>query len=532
MRKHRLMLSFTIVGMMALPVFFQNCSGAKFELTDDSIYNDKYSTFALVDMVVPVEMNKPKDFDVAWTGDKGALILSTADQALGTEIRTAHGMVRIRSGRDFQVTYTPDPYFRGEDRVQLFAVDALGQGGKDPATVTFQVGNHLNFLKPALALRGASCTLCHAQVASNLITDFGFGNYFLETGRGSVSNPNYGFYTDHGFNGDPNGGSGSLVTTNLASTSDVIVPKADLVGYLKEKTGQATLAGYVRQRLSASAHAGSRAAANRVREAKKLFIGAPSSARILQAFGVGASLGAIKYLPEAAGIALTGLPAANAGRFVVSGSLQCDGDLLLQGSLHLNGATIRTKVGCRIYALGSIFVSNGLSVVSLDGGTDHNVQLLSARAVGLGLGSTMKADNTPCETSGWYRDRFNGGLNDAYTQSSLQSHWNLHQETSYTRAYGAGEAAKNFLDSVLAEAAGFSLKDATCEAGGRGRAIQRTLIVAPRVDSRYNGNFSGSIIAEASVLSIGSFKFSFDPVFERAAILPLLGDADFLSVEE
>lgn len=532
MRQRNHFMLVTTLALAVLPLFFQNCSKANFEMTDASIYNEMYSAFSLVDMTVQVEMNKAKDFDATWTGDKGSLVLTTVDNANISQIQTANGLVVIRSGRDFQVTYTPKQFFRGEDRVKLYVVDALGQGGKDPATIIFQVGNHLNFLKPALALRGASCTLCHAQVASNLITDFGHGDYFLESKRGAVSNPNYGFYMDHGFDGNISGRSGSLVQMSLSETSDVIVPKAELTGYLKTSTGEPTLASYIKKRLLASANAGSRAAANRVREAKKVFIGAPTAARILSVFQASASAGSFKYIPDAANIPLTGLPVATNGQFIVGNRLQCDGDLLIQGTLHLNGTTIATKVGCRIYALGSIFVSNGLNVVSLDGGQNHNVQLLSARSVALGLGRTVNASDVPCETTGWYRDRYNAGTKDNYTRSSLETHWNLHQETAYTRAYGAGAQATAFLGTLIAEAAPLGMNDATCELGGRGKAISRTLIVAPRVDSRYNGNFSGSIIAESSVLSIGSFKFSFDPVFERAAILPLLGDGDFLAVEE
>lgn len=534
MQKSSVMAGLAVASMLVLPVFFQNCSKATFDMTDESIFNELYSTFGLVDMTISVEMNRPKDFDAAWTGNKGSLVLTTVDNGNQPAIRTAHGQVQIRSGRDFQVTYTPDPFFRGEDQVKLYVVDALGQGGKEPSIIKFQVGNHLNFLKPALALRGSSCTLCHAQVASNLITDLGFGSYFLETGRpAGITNPNYGFYTDHAFDGDINGKSGTLSTINLAATSEVIVPKADLVGYLKNTTGETTLAGYFRKRLLASSYPNSRAAANNVREAKKVFIGAPTSARILSVFQATASAGSSKFIPDQAGLALTGLPAAVGGQFIVSGTLRCDGDLLLQGGLHLNAATIETNVGCRIYALGSIFISNGLTINSINGGNDHNVQLISARAVGMGLGNTMTAGGTQiCETSGWYQGRFASGIKDNYTKSSTETHFNLHQETSYTRAYGAGDSAKLFLDSVIAETLPLNMKDATCEAGGRGRTFSRLLIVAPRVDSRYNGNFSGSIIAETSVLSIGSFKFSFDPVFERVAILPLLGDADFLSVED
>ncbi len=35
-------------------------------------------------------------------------------------------------------------------------------------------------IEPALAVRGISCLMCHADIRANVVTDFGFGqNYFL-----------------------------------------------------------------------------------------------------------------------------------------------------------------------------------------------------------------------------------------------------------------------------------------------------------------------------------------------------------------
>lgn len=546
----------TAFGISTFAIFlltplFQNCSSQNFSALDsdvlaasaenpvgiDSITDPKYSNFALIDQIVFVEMNQPKQFEGKWTGEKGSLNLSTADNSIQSVIRTVHGEVRIQNGKDFQVLYTPDHLFRGEDSVRLFAVDDSGKGGKAFATVTFQVGNRLNFLKPALALRGPSCTSCHAQVVSNFITDFGYGDYYLETQRPApVADPSYGFYMDHsvytGANGD---GAGSMTYMNLAPTTQVFVPKADLVGYLKVNSGETTLAGYLRNRFALSPNAGTRAASNNVREVKKLFIGAPSTARLLSVFETTAIPGAIKYLQDdsAHPVALSPLPVASGGKFILTGDVSCDGDLLLQGTVHLNDVRILSQKGCRIYATGSIFVSQGLTSMGLAGSMDHNIQLVSSRAVIMGLGPTMNAaGTTTCESTGWYRDRWVAGPRDALATSSLQNHLNARENTSYTRAYGAEAGADAFLASVIAESTGLAMKDATCETGGRGRAFSRLLIVAPRVDSRYNGNFSGSIVAEASIISVGSFKFSFDPIFERAAILPLLSDADFLSIEE
>lgn len=511
---------------------FQNCTKATFEVPSDSIQNKAYDTFTLLDGLVFVEMNTTKTFDVKYTGEKGALLLSTSDTEVGREIRTAHGTVRIDAGTDFVAKYTPDDLFRGEDAVHLYVVDPSGQGGKPYATITFQVGNRISYLKPALALRGPGCTSCHAQITSNLVTDFGYGDYYLNTGRPGAANPWYGFYTDHDNRGAD---SGTIATLDLAATSQVFVPAVPLAGYPKELTGETTLAGYMRNRFSVSYNPGTKAAAANVKEVKSMFIGAPTAARLLQAFEVNAQAGAAKYIPNDATspVALAGVAEAQGGVFKVSGTVQCDGDLLLQGTVLLNGVTIQSIHGCRIYSTGSIFVNNGLTSSGLNSSEGHNIQLVSTRAILLGLGNTLNsAGNATCESAGWYRDRWASGTQDEIAKSSLFMHLRQNTETSYTRTYGANANADAFLASVYNEGANLGLKDATCEAGGRAVPMNRLLVVAPRVDSRYSGNFSGSVVAEAAVMSVGSFKFSFDPIFEKAAILPMLKDADFLSIEE
>lgn len=521
--------SAVVLGVLASVFIFQNCAQNKFELSEESITHEKYSTFSLLPLVVHVEMNQPKEFQASWTGERGSLLLSTTDQGASTSIRTSHGTLEVMNTGDFQLRYTPDNMFRGEDTGLIYVVDHSGLGGKEPALIQFQVGNRLNFLKPALALRAPSCTMCHANIQANLITDFGYGNYFL---KGDDPNTTSGYYLDHGLKEN---GAGSVATMNLASTSEVIVPRADISGPMKTISGQPTLAGYMRARMGASSYPGTQAAVSRVREVSSVYIGAPTAARLLEAFRVGSQDGALTYLANNADqpVAFSGISRGSDGIFRNTGVVQCDGDLLLQGTVHLNALQVKTDSGCRIYSTGSIFVSNGLNVMALSSGTDHNLQLVSARAIAVGLGSLFDASGAFCETTagGWYRTNYDAG-DRVNAVNSLTAHLEMHAHMSFTRAYATPSLSISFMKSVVNEAVPLGLRDATCEPGGRNKALSRVLLNAPRVDSRYNGNFSGAIIAEISTLSVGSFKFSFDPVFERVAILPMLKDADFLHVDE
>ena len=78
---------------------------------------------------------------------------------------------------------------------------------------------------------------------------------------------------------------------------------------------------------------------------------------------------------------------------------------------------------------------------------------------------------------------------------------------------------------------GHALYDSSCSSGGRDQAISRLMLVAPYVNNRYTGDFSGSTIAEAALMSLGTFTFQFDPVFSQVSIFSLLNDDELLSGE-
>lgn len=75
------------------------------------------------------------------------------------------------------------------------------------------------------------------------------------------------------------------------------------------------------------------------------------------------------------------------------------------------------------------------------------------------------------------------------------------------------------------------LSDASCGVGGRAIGLSHLLVNAPVIESRYQGQYNGVIIGELTLLSLGALKYSFDPVFLNVPILPLLDNADYLTIQ-
>jgi len=78
---------------------------------------------------------------------------------------------------------------------------------------------------------------------------------------------------------------------------------------------------------------------------------------------------------------------------------------------------------------------------------------------------------------------------------------------------------------------GVTFQDASCRLEGRNIGFDRLLLNAPQVQSRYRGNFSGVIIAEFAMMSLGQFVYAFDDVFSQVPILPKLKASDYLDVQ-
>jgi hypothetical protein len=437
-----------------------------------------------------------------------------------TQTNTQYGTVKRLSSGMF--LYTPRMYFRGLDQLQVFVVNSAGLSTK--ATVMINIGNPFLNLEPALAVRGPGCMNCHANVASRFITDFGLGNnYFFAKPANPFTDAPMSMYGDH---------AKSWLTASFGG--DVIVPAASMglnlvsiagTAYAGAENSATTVLEYV----NALEARKTGVKAKSVTAMTSVFIGAPSNDLLnLRTGGTGA--GTSKFLKNNADTSpnLSGL--LDQGTYFEANStgLVCDGDLVLSKTLYLNNLVLKTNFGCRIYSTQPIFVQGAITYQKLDASaTDNtNLQLVSTLWVNLGVGDSH------CESAsnpGWYSQ-------NSDTLKMKPSEHRLITYSAPTRSTQTVDAARAANYALLTELRKIpTFEDASCRkvSSGLPREVhfERLLINAPRVDSRYIGPFTGVIVTEAPLMSLNAFSFTYDPVFNRVPVLPLMTAEDFLVVK-
>lgn len=386
----------------------------------------------------------------------------------------------------------------------------------------------MNEMKPALAVRATGCLMCHAQIGSNIITDFGyqgdgkgkdyfFGGKWDSFGSTGLSNTRgkavYGDY-DFTMGGDRNWSDSELdedvaVIVPAASTENVRLPNGGAL-----PADEFSLAAYIRKQLDNSVMSKK----SQVKEVKSVFIGAPSKEKILSVSGVASN--SLLYKADSGSQLFSGIELVGNKYFTNTDTIICDGDVAIDGILYLKSAQLKTKKGCRIYVTGSVFISDKVEYV--DKTSKSNLQITSSRTVSMGVGFNCNGDLD----SGSVRDRFQ--TNGSHNQINRFSNF-------YTRDLGTPFEMLELLRKDAEKVA--VIKDAECESatGGRdGGNYERLLVNAPVIHSRYRGKFTGSIISEIALMSLNALKYDFDPVFleKDVLILPLLKSTDFLYVEE
>jgi hypothetical protein len=338
--------------------------------------------------------------------------------------------------------------------------------------------------------------MCHADIRSNIVTDFGYGNsYFFGGSVSGLSAESGSVYGNHGENWQ---------SAKIAGT--VYVPNANSSGITNEPTLQA----YLQNKFAQSPHDVTKAA--KVETKSKVFIGAPSADRIRQLAG-GFPAGTVwRYMGSGS---LSGL--APAGNFVRNnGEIFCEGDLVIDSVLYLNQPRIRTTNGCRMYVSKSVFIDGPITYVG--GSPNANLQISSARSINLGLGVNS------CGTT---YDHGSGAPNGNPIRNRLTEMWTI--EGYFTREGGSVTSKLNNIYSDY-QAIG-SPPDAACQSVGRNVEFNALILNAPQVNSRYQGNFKGAIIAEIAIMSLGAFSYEFDNLFLSVPVLPLLQPSEYLDVE-
>ena len=152
-----------------------------------------------------------------------------------------------------------------------------------------------------------------------------------------------------------------------------------------------------------------------------------------------------------------------------------------------------------------------------------------AKAIAMGLGFTKNDQGRFCDPDSRYANE-----QASYNVSSMVNRF----KTFYTvDSYSTREFAdaKAFGQSVIDESITIEreqgqMMDADCRPDGKNISFERLLLNAPQIQSRYEGNFQGVIIAEIAIMRLGDFKFKYDPVFKTTPILPFVNQAEVLMV--
>lgn len=381
------------------------------------------------------------------------------------------------------------------------------------------------YTKPALAVRGAMCLMCHANVNGDVITDFGYKNPFFLAG----GDTRYSMRAD--------------AWSDATVTGNTIVPQ----GLTNEKDPSSPT---IKQMLAATGFK------SPISERKEVFIGAPTEEVItnlthlpdavllisewdITAFGIG---------PQSF---VRGLLAQQGpqGDFYftnpINKTLWCEGDIILLGPVHFNNLKLKTGAqGCRIYTRNTVFITGPVSYV--ESPVEANLQISSARAIYLGLRDIelrlggdehaigIRAAPTADTEKGWdakiFEDR--NKIGPALVEDTGPFRFgNCAGQPSGTFRFGQGDNNWRYLATNLPVA---PADLASCSdqgwAGGNPQATAARKTVnynglvlnAPKVHSRYFGTFKGLVIGEDVIFAIGKFKFEFDPNFSRLSVLPLL----------
>jgi hypothetical protein len=465
---------------------------------------------------VTTKLNTPSEFTLtAVSGEKlGGLILNglSIDPA---SVSCQTGTVTAIPEFDFRFKYTPNFGYRGREVVTFLAKDSKQNIVK--FNVTLVVDNPLQLIKPALAIRGMGCIQCHAQVKSNIITDFGFGSpFFFNSNMGGSWWKSGGLYGDH---------ANTFSTMKLTSSVNVIVPTAALPTGIATATGTSTLARYIKAQLLLSTSADTRASL--VQEKSKIYIGAPTELNILQSFSMESATRLAYFKNSELAVPLTGL-SDQTTYFKNQGVLNCEGDLALRGPVYFNNLEVNSATGCRIYVIGSVFIFGPIVQSNLS--DIRNLQITSTHSINLGLGS-MKKNGVFCDsTSRYATDTANYGVSSL--KNRYVSFWTVPSQVIRSQSN-----ASLFGGSVMAEASTIESKegallDASCRAEGRNVSFNRLLLNAPSVQSRYEGDIIGTIIAEYSIMSLGQFKFQYDEVFDKVPIFPFFDHKIYLDIKD
>ncbi len=377
--------------------------------------------------------------------------------------------------------------------------------------------------EPALAVRGAGCITCHAQIYSAFITDFGYNSphFFGNPGSENKVGPYNG-----SIYGDFIAGPGQTGWQTSEIHKEIIVPRAEFGFSLKSAAAEAGLEEQKSYQEALKADSLSKylqALENEkpnpstVIEKKKVFIGAPDTSTLEARFGIAPGDAVdFKYIKND-GQSSSDFKEIrllkNTHYFTNSSEIVCDGDVFIRGILFLNKPSVVTNTGCRIYTAGPVFLQNAVTFRSTNEEVNRaNLQLVSTEAIFLGVGQ-KKCNTTAAADPLSSRLLLTPALPSIITRSMDRD--NI--------------PPKTFAQNLYSKAASLPLEDSSCH--DETISFSRILLNAPVVHSRYSGKFKGLVIAEFALFFQGKSSYEFDPVFKEVPVLLRLKESDYLVVE-
>ncbi len=326
-----------------------------------------------------------------------------------------------------------------------------------------------------LAVRDMSCAFCHAQITSNVISDFAISTDETsaeQTFRKVMHQVNH----EMGARGQPTivgdfivpKGEAPMIdrTSNCVFSSEAIAnsspkQKRSLIDSLVKCVQPVFAWGASSQKFVAK---------------DTVTINPVSSSQDIIAIVGGSKL-------SSTGMALvgeskmSGISGSRQNGFTAAASVSCEGAVVIDGPVVLKDTTITTENGCRIYSTGSIFVFGNTKVTATS--ASANLQLMSPLFVGFDISS----------------DNIAGRLKHPNNAKLKLSRGTTTDVASL----------------IVADATKLGI---TAYGGNSNVGYSRVLAAAPVVYSRHAGSFSGAIIAEHFIGKIGALSFTFDAVFK------------------
>lgn len=482
---------------------------------DSGVITTPNEVFPTETTLVYTEMNTPVSFILQHGFKKSGLSFNVKSENPIADV----GLFEIIDSNEFKFKYTPKYGFRGKETAKVVVSDSKGIL-VSTLYVIATVGNPVLDIRPSLAIRGMGCIQCHANIKSNVITDFGLGSkYYFGVNHPNVKWDSGAVYGDH---------SKTFNSINLPSDASIFIPKADLPSEVALDMELDTIYDYIKDRFFNAVNESTKSA--KIVEAKSIYIGAPNPVDIVNAFKLSTNQKFKYYKNASDSIDLSGLNDRNKF-FEINGNFQCDGDLAIRGPVLIQNMNLITNSGCRLYIIGSVFMYGAIKYTSTN--NLANLQITSSSSINLGLGNVVK-NNKFCEANTRWENESSEKSYEAKSSlyTRLRDIWAL--PAFYVRA---NSDPVQFHKAIVNEAATIQsisgeFYDAACTSAGRNVSFEKLLLNSPIINSRYYGNFSGTIISEFAIMSLGKFEFTFDSIFTKVPILPFFDPKIYLSVQE